>query len=75
MFKINYRFDGQKVESVSSTTYAHTNINQLASYLGRPLTTGGWNSGTLRGNHAKTEIMDSENGGWKTEADYPFYPM
>ena len=56
---INYiiRFDGKTVEEAKSTTFVHSNILHLATYLGQPLTTGSYLP-----DHAKTEIMNLKSG-------------
>ena len=64
-----FRFDGKSVEIAKSTTKKHDAINHLAKYLGKPLTTGS----TGRTGHAKTEIMNLENGEWESGPDYPFH--
>ena len=64
------RFDGMSVEEAMSTTFAHSNILHLATYLGQPLTTGSSNP-----DHAKTEIMNLESGEWESGPDYPFHSM
>ena len=64
-----FRFDGKSVEKAKSTTFVHNYISQLATYLGKPLTTG-----SADPNHAKTEIMSLETGEWESAPDYPFYP-
>ena len=63
-----FRFNGESVEVAKSTTFKHDEIHHLAKYLGKPLTTGcsGYSSG-----HAKTEIMNLENGEWESGPDYP----
>ena len=50
-----------------STTFKHDYIYHLAKYLGKPLTTGSSRA------HAKTEIMNLENGEWEWGPDYPFH--
>ena len=67
-FKLKFRFDGQLVQTVQSTSYQHVYIYHLASYRGQPLTTG---SRTFNGN--KMEIMNLESGEWTTGPDYPFH--
>ena len=62
---LKLRYDGQKVETVQSTTYEHGSIYHLASYRGQPLTTGSWD-------HSKTEIMNLQTGKWISAPDYPF---
>ena len=52
-----------------STTFKHDDIYHLAKYLGKPLTTGSWGFP----GHAKTEIMNLENGEWESGPDYPFH--
>ena len=64
-----FRFNGKSVEVAKSTTFQHDAIYHLAKYLGKPLTTGSW------GSHAKTEIMNLENGEWESGPDYPFHSM
>ena len=63
-----FRFDGKSVEVAKSTTFEHKYTKHLANYLGKPLTTGGWDP-----YHAKTEIMNLENGEWHSGPDYPLY--
>ena len=64
-----FRFNGKSVEEAKSTTFKHNGIYHLAKYLGKPLTTGSYGySG-----HAKTEIMNLENGEWESGPDYPFH--
>ena len=65
-----FRFDGKSVENARSTAYEHKYINQLATYLGKPLTTG-----SADPNHTKTEIMSLETGEWESGQDYPFHSM
>ena len=67
-FHFKFRFNGKSVEVAKSTTFKHKWIDHLAKYLGKPLTTG---SGGYSG-HAKTEIMNLENGEWESGLDYPF---
>ena len=62
-----FRFNGRNIEIAKSTTFEHERINHLAKYLGKPLTTGCFMS------HAKTEIMNLENGEWESGPDYPFH--
>ena len=62
-----FRFNGKSVEVAKSTTYKHREIFHLAKYLGKPLTTGSYDD------HAKTEIMNLENGEWESGPDYPFH--
>ena len=66
------RFNGKSVEVAKSTTFDHVNIYQLAKYLGKPLTTGSY-SFLANESHAKTEIMNLENGEWESGPDYPFH--
>ena len=65
-----FRFNGRNIEIAKSTTFKHERIYHLAKYLGKPLTTG--SDGYLSG-HAKTEIMNLENGEWESGPDYPFH--
>ena len=62
-----FRFDGKSVEIAKSTAFEHKLTLHLANYLGKPFTTGSYNS------HAKTEIMNLENGEWQLGTDYPFH--
>ena len=62
-----FRFNGESVHEAKSTIFPHKRGN-LANYRGRPFTTG---SRYLY--HAKTEIMNLDNGEWKSGPDYPFY--
>ena len=64
-----FRFNGKSVEIAKSSTFEHDEIFHLAKYLGKPLTTG--SSGSF--GHAKTEIMNLENGEWESGPDYPFH--
>ena len=64
---LKLRYDGQKVETVQSTTYGHNMIFHLASYRGQPFTTGSWTG------HSKTEIMNLQTGKWISAPDYPFH--
>ena len=64
---LKFRFNGNSVEVANSSTFEHVRIYHLAKYLGKPLTTGSWNS------HAKTEILNLENGEWESGPDYPFH--
>ena len=66
---LKLRYDGQKVETVQSTTYEHRGINHLASYRGQPLTTGSYDG------NSKTEIMNLQTGKWISAPDYPFHSM
>ena len=66
-FHFKFRFNGKSVEIAKSTTFKHDLIFHLAKYLGKPLTTGSY------GSHAKTEIMNLENGEWESGPDYPFH--
>ena len=66
---LKLRYDGQKVETVQSTTYEHHYIYHLASYRGQPLTTGSRYSS----HHSKTEIMNLQTGKWISAPDYPFH--
>ena len=70
MSYIILRFDGKSVDKAKSTTFKHHFINQLATYLGQPLTTG-----SQEPNHAKTEIMSLVFGEWESGPDYPFHSM
>ena len=63
-----FRFDGESVEIAKSTNFEHKITLQMANYLGKPFTTGGWSP-----SHAKTEIMSLENGEWQSGPDYPFH--
>ena len=65
---LKLRYDGQKVETVQSTTYEHERIYHLASYRGQPLTTGSRDP-----YHSKTEIMNLQTGKWISAPDYPFH--
>ena len=67
-----FRFNGKSVEIAKSTTFEHAYIFHLAKYLGKPLTTGSYGYD----GHAKSEIMNLENGEWESGLsipDYPFY--
>ena len=75
LLEIKYRFDGEMVKSANSTAYRHKNINQLASYIGQPLTIGSWHPLRAIGNNAKTELMNLKTGHWNTETDYPYSSM
>ena len=70
MSHIHLRFDGNSVEEAKSTNFKHSDIDQLTTYQGQPLTTGSYEPA-----HAKTEIMSLETGEWKSGPDYPFYSM
>ena len=63
-----FRFNGQVVETVQSTTYQHNGIYHLASYQGQPLTTGSY-----KPRNAKTEIMNLQNGKWTSGPNYQFH--
>ena len=63
-----FRFDGNTVEEAKSTTFEHKNTLQLATYLGKPLTTG-----SHIPDNVKTEIMNLVNGEWQSGPDYPFH--
>ena len=65
-----FRFNGKSVEEAQFTAFEHDYILHLATYLGRPFTTGSYSP-----NHAKTEIMSLETGEWESGPDYPFYSM
>ena len=67
--KVHFKFgfNGKSVEVAKSSTFEHGEIFHLAKYLRKPLTTGSYNS------HAKTEIMNLENGEWESGPDYPFH--
>ena len=62
-----FRFDGKSVEVAKSTSFEHKYTYHMANYLGKPFTTGSYQS------HAKTEIMSLENGEWQSGPDYPFH--
>ena len=68
--KLKFRFDGESIQSVGSTTYYHANVYHLASYRGQPMTTGDHYSSS---SYVKTEIMNIETGQWTTGPDYPFH--
>ena len=70
MSHIQLRFDGNSVEEAKSTNFKHFRIYQLATYNGKPLTTG-----SHEPKHANTEIMSLETGEWESGPDYPFYSM
>ena len=70
ILKSKFRFNGQVVETVQSTTHQHDRIFHLASYRGQPMTTGSMYSSS---SYVKTEIMNVETGQWTTGPDYPFH--
>ena len=66
-----FRFDGKSVEVAKSTTFEHRLIYHMANYFGKPFTTGSDDESDHP--HAKTEIMNLENGEWQSGPDYPFH--
>ena len=73
MSHIQFRFDGNSVEEAKSTNFKHYGIYQLATYNGKPLTTG--SGERFMPGHANTEIMSLETGEWESGPDYLFYSM
>ena len=69
MINHSFRFDGEFVDTAEETSFDHSRVYHLGSYVGQPLTTG---SHTSNG-YTKTEIMNLESGQWVTGPDYPFH--
>ena len=67
--KLKFRFDGQLVQTVQSTSGYHSEIYHLASYRGQPLTTGSFSHSS---SYKRTEIMNLESGEWTIGPYYPF---
>ena len=61
------RFDGENFDFDSISNYAHTGMESIGNYRGRPFITG---DGYVAPN-LKTEILNTDLI-WEVVADYPF---